>query len=212
MKHFGKKGKRSCITIYINEQTDQWQTIFLLTETPLVLNYYYGHCYKTDTIMISCTKHYWHPQKRVIRMDSWTPSLGDGGLVHFSGPRLTGYNQLPLSPIVVTPTKVSLWNSILSLVHPHIVIQNKTLIRRSIRQMTTDRTLNLIWHRSDRTLSSNYLRWSRWWMGVPCINLLLRYSRGLLKKEHWSRDPNVAFWLEPVERQPFCGHSTNHHK
>ena len=43
-------------------------------------------------------------------MDSRTPSLDDGGLVHFSGPRLIGYDQLPLSPIVVTPTKVFLWN------------------------------------------------------------------------------------------------------
>ena len=43
-------------------------------------------------------------------MDSRTPSLDDGGLVHFSGPRLIGYNQLPLSPIVVTPTKVFLRN------------------------------------------------------------------------------------------------------
>ena len=77
-------------------------------------------------------------------MHSRTPSLGDGGLVHFSGPRLIGYEQLPLSPIVVTPTKVFLRNSILSLVHPHIVIQNKTLIKRSIHQTTTDRTLNLI--------------------------------------------------------------------
>ena len=77
-------------------------------------------------------------------MDSQTPSLGDGGLVHFSGPRLIRYDQLPLSPIVVTPTKVSLRNSILSLVHPLVVIQNKTPIRRSMRQVTTDRTLNLI--------------------------------------------------------------------
>ena len=30
--------------------------------------------------------------------------------MHFSGPRLIGYNQLPLSPIVVTPTKVFLQN------------------------------------------------------------------------------------------------------
>ena len=30
--------------------------------------------------------------------------------MHFSGPRLIGYDQLPLSPIVVTPTKVFLWN------------------------------------------------------------------------------------------------------
>ena len=44
------------------------------------------------------------------RMDSRTPSLDDGGLVHFSGPRLIRYNQLPLSPIVVTPTKVFLRN------------------------------------------------------------------------------------------------------
>ena len=43
-------------------------------------------------------------------MDSRTPSLDDGGLVHFSGPRLIGYDQLPLSPIVVTPTKVFLQN------------------------------------------------------------------------------------------------------
>ena len=43
-------------------------------------------------------------------MDSRTPSLDDGGLVHFSGPRLIGYDQLPLSPIAVMPTKVSLWN------------------------------------------------------------------------------------------------------
>ena len=28
-------------------------------------------------------------------MHSRTPSLGDGGLVHFSGPRLIGYKQLP---------------------------------------------------------------------------------------------------------------------
>ena len=28
-------------------------------------------------------------------MDSRTPSLDDGGLVHFSGPRLIGYEQLP---------------------------------------------------------------------------------------------------------------------
>ena len=41
--------------------------------------------------------------------DSQTPSL-DGGLVHFSGPRLIGYDQLSLSPIVVTPTKVFLQN------------------------------------------------------------------------------------------------------
>ena len=75
-------------------------------------------------------------------MDSQTPSLGDGGLVHFSGPRLIRYEQLPLSLIVVTSTKVSLWNSILSLVRPHIVIKNKTPIRRTILQLT--RTLNLI--------------------------------------------------------------------
>ena len=43
-------------------------------------------------------------------MDSRTPSLDDGGLVHFSGPRFIGYDQLPLSPIVVTPTKVFLRN------------------------------------------------------------------------------------------------------
>ena len=43
-------------------------------------------------------------------MDSQTPSLDDGDLVHFSGPRLIGYNQLPLSPIVVMPTKVFLRN------------------------------------------------------------------------------------------------------
>ena len=43
-------------------------------------------------------------------MDSQTPSLNDGGLVLFSGPRLIGYDQLPLSPIVVTPTKVFLRN------------------------------------------------------------------------------------------------------
>ena len=43
-------------------------------------------------------------------MDSRTPSLDDDGLVHFSGPRLIGYDQLPLSPIVVTPTKVFLQN------------------------------------------------------------------------------------------------------
>ena len=43
-------------------------------------------------------------------MDSRTPSLDDGGLVHFSGPRLIGYEQLPLSPIAVTPTKVFLRN------------------------------------------------------------------------------------------------------
>ena len=43
-------------------------------------------------------------------MDSRTPSLDDGGLVHFSGPRLNGYDQLPLSPIAVTPTKVFLRN------------------------------------------------------------------------------------------------------
>ena len=71
-------------------------------------------------------------------MDSRTPSLGDGGLVHFSGPRLIRYDQLPLSPMVVTPTKVFLRNSILSLVRPHIVIQNKTPIRRSILQVTPD--------------------------------------------------------------------------
>ena len=196
----------------MNQKTKGKLYIHLVDWNPSCIELLLWTLLQMDTITISCTKHYWHPQKRAIRMHSRTPSLGDGGLVHFSGPRLTGYNQLPLSPIVVMPTKVSLWNSILSLVRPHIVIQNKTLIRRSIHQMTTDRTLNLIWHRSDRTLSSNYLCWSRWWMGVPCINLLLRYSRGLLKKEHWSRDPNVAFWLEPVERQPFCGHSTNHHK
>ena len=43
-------------------------------------------------------------------MDSRTPSLGDGGLVHFNGPRLIGYDQLPLSPTAVTPTKVFLRN------------------------------------------------------------------------------------------------------
>ena len=43
-------------------------------------------------------------------MDSRTPSLDDGGLVHFSGPRLIGYDQLPLTPIVVMPTKVFLRN------------------------------------------------------------------------------------------------------
>ena len=30
--------------------------------------------------------------------------------MHFSGPRLIGYDQLPLSPIAVTPTKVFLRN------------------------------------------------------------------------------------------------------
>ena len=63
-------------------------------------------------------------------MDSRTPSLDDGGLVHFSGPRLIGYDQLPLSPIVVTPTKVSCGTDTLSLVCPYIVIHNKTPIRK----------------------------------------------------------------------------------
>ena len=88
----------------------------LLSEPPLVLNYYYGHCYKQTLLQLVVPSITDIHKKRVIRMDSRTPSLGDGGLVHFSGPRFIGYDQLPLSPIVVTPTKVSLWNSFLSLV------------------------------------------------------------------------------------------------
>ena len=75
----------------------------MLTETLL---------YRTitmDTITNSCTNTDVR-KKRGTRMDSQTPSLDDGGLVHFNGPRLIGYEQLPLSPIVVMPTKVFLWN------------------------------------------------------------------------------------------------------
>ena len=70
-------------------------------------------------------------------MDSRTPSLDNGGLVHFSGPRLIGYDQLPLSPIVVTPTKVFLRNR-----HPlsssSIYSNNRTKDRseKSIQQVT----------------------------------------------------------------------------
>ena len=135
----GEPEVKSYITTYINEQTKGELYIYLVDRNPSCIELLLWTLLQMDTITISCTEHYWHPQKRAIRMDSQTPSLGDGDLVHFSGPRLNGYNQLPLSPIVVTPTKVSLQNSILSLVCPHIVIQNKTPIRRSIHQMTTDR-------------------------------------------------------------------------
>ena len=46
-----------------------------------------------DTITNSCTNTDIH-KKRGTRTDSRTPSLDDGGLVHFSGPRLIGYDQL----------------------------------------------------------------------------------------------------------------------
>ena len=180
----------------MNQKTKGKLYIHLVDWNPSCIELLLWTLLQMDTITISCTKHYWHPQKRAIRMHSWTPSLGDGGLVHFSGPRLIGYKQLPLSPIVVTPTKVFLQNSILSLVHPHIVIQNKTLIKRSIHQRTTDRTLNLIWQEVIGPFP-HYLHMSQWWMGVPCFNSLLQYSGGLLMKGPWSTDPiKVAFWLE----------------
>ena len=80
----------------------------MLTKTLLYRTITMDTC-PTNTITNCCTNTDIH-KKRGTRTDSQTPSLDDGGLVHFSGPRLIGYNQLPLSPIVVTPTKVFLWN------------------------------------------------------------------------------------------------------
>ena len=70
-------------------------------------------------------------------MDSRTPSLDDGGLVHFSGPRLIGYDQLPLSPIAVTPTKVSLQNRHpLSSLSKYSNTEQDTDQKKSIQQVT----------------------------------------------------------------------------
>ena len=78
-------------------------------------------------------------------MDSRTPSLDDGGLVHFSGPRLIGYDQLPLSPIVVTPTKVFLQNRHpLSSSSTYSNTEQDTDQKKLIQQMTPDWTLNYI--------------------------------------------------------------------
>ena len=78
-------------------------------------------------------------------MDSRTPSLGDGGLVHFNGPRLIGYDQLPLSPIVVTPTKVFLQNRHpLSSLSTYSNTEQDTNQKKLIQQMTPDWTLNYI--------------------------------------------------------------------
>ena len=129
-------------------------TYIIVDRNPLVSNYYYGP--KTDTTTISCTK-YWHPQKRGTRTDSQTPSLDDGGLVHFSGPRLIRYDQLPLSPIVVTPTKVFLRNR-----HP----LSSSSIYSNTEQDTEQKSQSNRWHLS---WTLNFI-WQGVYIGSSVIN------------------------------------------
>ena len=89
----------------MNEQGELYIT--LLTETLLYQTITMDNLRTLLRLVVPNTDIH---KKRGTRTDSQTPSLDDGGLVHFNGPRLIGYNQLPLSPRVVTPTKVFLWN------------------------------------------------------------------------------------------------------
>ena len=59
--------------------------------------------------------------------------------MHFSGPRLIGYEQLPLSPIVVMPTKVSLQNRHpLSSLSTYCNTEQDADQEKSIQQVTPD--------------------------------------------------------------------------
>ena len=177
----------------------------LVDRNPLVSNYYYGHYYVW-------LYQYWHPQKRGTRTDSRTPSLDDGGLVHFSGPRLIGYDQLPLSPIVVTPTKVFLQNR-----HPLSSSSIYSNIEQGANQKSQSSrwhltwTLNFVWQECHRTQCHKLFSTPRWWLEVACFNSLLRCEEERLILRARSRYPSQGSdsWQSEA---CYEGYSTNHHK
>ena len=80
-------GKVKVFPVYSTNEQGEPYMYNIVDRNPLVSNYYYGLLRTLLQLVVPNTDIH---KKRGIRTDIRTPSLDDGGLVHFSGPRLIG--------------------------------------------------------------------------------------------------------------------------